>query len=443
MKRTRSIWVVRFGLGVTLLAAACSVSIDNTSGASVSRADDAGAAPIDADILLQDGGKPITDAGAASIPPVLTSLQRSSCATGADHKLYCWGDRANGRTGTTEDDSASPHAIAVSGLSDTVTAATVGYLTGCAVTTAGAVKCWGGNENGKEGNGFLGNPMEARANQPASVLLGDKQTPLIGAVTLGGSYYMQCASKSDKSVYCWGVNDHGEILCDPAAVTFTGSSGRTGLYACKMPAFALDTVKVVSGAQDNHCLLSAAGKVQCWTLSGKPADEVSTVKKGGQELSGVVDLAVGAGHFCALMGDGTVLCWGKNNVGQLGNGTTSDASEPTPVAGLSGVKAIALGGAWYGDSAHHSCALLRSGAIKCWGARSKGQLGDGVSADNNPATTPVDVKGIDDAVQISAGYQFSCARRASGKVQCWGSAENGSLGSPGGDTTTPRDVLGL
>jgi len=139
-------------------------------------------------------------------------------------------------------------------------------------------------------------------------------------------------------------------------------------------------------------------------------------------------MAIGDQHACAIdtMGH-TVECWGANNDGQLGDGTKTSRSVPAAVSGLSGVHALALGGA-------HSCALMNGGAVECWGLGSSGQLGNGGTASS---LSPVAVRGLTGATAISAGYLHTCALLASKTVECWGRNAFGQLGD---HTTTSRRV---
>jgi len=134
-------------------------------------------------------------------------------------------------------------------------------------------------------------------------------------------------------------------------------------------------------------------------------------------------LAAGSGHTCQVNDDGTVRCWGSNSSGQIGDGTSgTNRRIPVPVSGLTNAVAIAAGGS-------HTCALLASGTVSCWGLNGDGRLGDGTQTDR---PTPVPVSGLFNAVAIATGGRHSCALLASGTARCWGSNNRGQLGDGGG-----------
>lgn len=140
------------------------------------------------------------------------------------------------------------------------------------------------------------------------------------------------------------------------------------------------------------------------------------------ELTGAVQLSEGGAHRCVVTTAGGVKCWGDNTYGQLGDGSFGNSRfSAGDVLGLtSGVSSVATG-------AFHTCALMASGGVKCWGANFAGELGEGSA--NTRSVSPVDVIGLGGAaVQISAGGNSTCAVLTGGSLECWGSNVEGQLG---------------
>jgi len=159
-------------------------------------------------------------------------------------------------------------------------------------------------------------------------------------------------------------------------------------------------------------------------------------------------LSAGNGHSCAVLAAGTVKCWGLNDDGELGNGTTTNASRPVTVTGLKGVRAVTAGD-------YHSCALLDNATVACWGYNFHGELGVNHrgpelctrrpgTAGEACSTTPVAVPGLTGVSALAAGAYQTCALLTTGTVKCWGYNAEGQLGDPSVKTSsTPVSVVGL
>lgn len=203
--------------------------------------------------------------------------------------------------------------------------------------------------------------------------------------------------------------------------------------------------KTLSGIRGTTCVLRNGGQVYCWGLNNAKQtgidgpDQLQAAAVPG--LTGVVELAIGSEHSCARLGDSSVVCWGRNAEGQLGRGTIGgNFVAPMPVIGVSGTGSL-KGVLQLAAGEHHNCALLSGGTVACWGMGITGQLGSGLS--NNG--TPVLVSSLREVREVTAGDEHSCARLASGRVKCWGSRMYGQLGDglSGSTTAVPVDVLQL
>jgi alpha-tubulin suppressor-like RCC1 family protein len=265
-------------------------------------------------------------------------------------------------------------------------------------------------------------------------LAGDSQAAQYQAISAGLSH--TCAIDGG-AAKCWGENNYGQ-LGNGTKVNSTTPVAVSGLGT---------GVTAIAAGTYRTCAIQNGG-AKCWG-SLSPDQTTPIAISGLGEGSGLTQIVVGGTQACTILPDTTMVCWGYNSYGQLGNGTTSFTFSLAPVdvkananpldpAKLTGVTAMAAGN-------RHTCAIVTSGALKCWGSDEYGQLGDSASFDDK--TTPTDVSGMGGSVtSISAGLKHTCAVR-NGGAWCWGEGEDGQLGIGTllGDSrkTDPRQVSGL
>jgi alpha-tubulin suppressor-like RCC1 family protein len=249
--------------------------------------------------------------------------------------------------------------------------------------------------------------------------------PGAAARALAAGDYSSCALIAGKfaSVYCWGDGARGQL----------GDGTRDSSLA-PVPVQALPaTPSAVAVGGSEACALLTDGRVACWGSNGAGREMLRPTLV--PSLRGASAIAVGIANACAVVAGGAVDCWGSNSNGQLGDGKATAASaRPVRVIGVKTARALAAGLA-------HTCALLLNGNVDCWGANTNGELGNGQLADSN---VPVPVSGLKgSAVSIAAGDGHTCALLASGSVECWGWNVEGQLGNGGGDSSAPVQVSGL
>lgn len=340
--------------------------------------------------------------------------QSQTCALTRDGRGKCWGRNDRGLLGDGTQERQRTLPVDVLGLNARITAIDTDDFHTCALTRDKEVRCWGANNRGQLGDG-------TRKDRLKPVKVKGLSGSVIGIAT---SSQHTCALTQERGVKCWGYNGFGQVgdgTTERRRLTPVDVSGLTG------------GIKDISVGGAHTCALTRRGGIKCWGLNrdgqlgnGTTETPLAPVEVSGLD-TGVDAIAAGVLHTCALMNDGVVRCWGSNESGQLGDGTTEQRLAPVDVMGLSAdIVAIAAGGA-------HTCALGRGGKIQCWGNNGAGQLGDGATV--NPyasaptSATPVDVIGLPAGIAaIAAGGAHTCALMKDGTVKCWGANYSGQLG---------------
>ncbi len=328
----------------------------------------------------------------------------------------------------------------------------------CAIVGNGQVRCWGQGGSGQLGYGntnMIGDTETPASVGPVKLGAGRKAV----AVSLGGSD--ACALLDNGSVRCWGYN-YNSRLGYPNPPGNVGDDETPDAFGPVDLGSGRTATAIAAGGQ-HTCVILDTAAVRCWgwgqygQLGYGNSDQIGDTETPGSV--GPVDLGVGrtavaisAGgiHTCALLDDATVRCWGEGSSGQLGYGNLNvigDTETPGSVGPVdlgAGRTAVAIS-----VGAYHTCAILDTGAVRCWGLAGNGQLGYGntdiIGDGETPGSVgPVPIGAGRKAVAISAGSYHTCVILDNGKVRCWGDGASGQLGygntNPVGDTAAADSV---
>ncbi len=349
----------------------------------------------------------------------------TTCAR-AGGTVACWGGNAGAQLGDPSmQDRAEPRPVP--GLTDAAAIA-LGRQHACALRAGGQVVCWGGSDRGPFGypdgcpEGHVG--QEAHAGT-SGVVMAFCAAPLpvpgiSGAVALAHGEGHACALDRAGAVRCWGGEGYSELgnrehgaagSKEPIAVLFVKSSPRAA------PQAAL----AVHAAGDWSCAILADRSVRCWGAGnlgqlGPQVKERSAKPVPIDGLGAVESLSMGPYHACALLAEkkGAARCWGHNDGGQLGDGSSEKRAAPVAPAGVPALAQIAVS---QSSTDPHTCALDRAGDVWCWGSN---QHGAANPAEKRPASpTPAKIAGVSRASQVASGDGASCAV-VEGAVLCWG-----------------------
>ncbi len=338
------------------------------------------------------------------------------CGINSADEARCWGYRTLGQLGA-DFDFLDPHEVVHAGELENVVSITAGGEHSCAILSDGSVECWGANNRGQLGDGTIEGGSEPR---PVVDLNGS-------AIAISATRENTCAVLDDGTVQCWGAHEHGmlgtEVLMyQNTPVEVEGIS---------------DAVDVASGIE-HVCALLSSGQVKCWGNNslgqlGRGNDQQGWQAQEVVDLSDASELTAGLFHTCAMTTAGEVKCWGGNAYGELGDDSGSIMSDfPVTVHGsLDNWKAQSIGG-----GTTHICVVTREENLLCWGQNNDGQLGDGTT---NNWYHPVQVA-ISGVQEVTGGVDFTCARLGADQIKCWGNNFRRQLGDGTSDNrTTPGD----
>lgn len=370
-----------------------------------------------------DSAIPITVPGLSNVRAIVAA--GFTCAlTGGE--VWCWGSNSLGQLGLGDDD-LDPHPVPtkVPSLSSVISLSSNAYHV-CAMRVTGELHCWGDNRYGQIGNGAMGGP------RPPGDVVG-----MDGAATVNSGGAHSCAIGTNHvGLWCWGNNKNGQLGDGSTQrhltpITVQGTAGVT-----------VDAV----GLGDKHTCAAIGGKAKCWGDNthgqlGDNSTNASPLPITVQGPTNVVGIAAGMAHSCAfssLNAGGNVWCWGANDTGQLGIGSTEEKHTAQQIPGLSNVTTLIAGDA-------HICAIINNDTVSCWGDNMSGQLGNGTAGLEIISMSPTAIANFSGITHISAGWQHTCARDANNQGWCWGRNDFGQLGVdfPNWDPTLPHLVPNL
>ena len=339
-----------------------------------------------------------------------------SCAIASNDVVWCWGDNTYGQLGS------SAHAGLANGRSTTPVQAgalpggrvarsiTSGNRHVCVLANDGTVWCWGSNSAGELGvsGGNQADPVQVALAATARL------------VVAGGN--STCAVLTTDEVWCWGRNNRGQL---------GNGTSNVGANATPVRVFIQNSTLVVESLDMgalHACAVGVTGEVWCWGAfdSGRLGLAVASDVFAPQKLTAYTtgqagDVSAGTDHTCVRAGT-TAQCFGGNGFGQLGvdPATVSTSTTPRTVSFSATPVAVAVGN-------EVTCAIVTGGGLECLGADSSGQLASG--SQQSHRHTAAQVSGISGAVaDVAMGDQHSCAVLVSGAVRCWGLNGSGQLG---------------
>jgi alpha-tubulin suppressor-like RCC1 family protein len=336
-------------------------------------------------------------------PIAIAAGGRHACVILTDGTVRCWGDNSQQQLGNPTAGGVSFKPVVVNGITKAV-AIGAGFTHTCVVVSDGTVRCWGGNDQGQLG---IGNAIGSSAS-PVTV------AGVTTAKTVDGGVVHSCALLLDGSVSCWGA---GDVV------------GRPGLPPRPVAAGLVANLSGVTSLDAGpwHTCALKASDIWCWgnnsygELGVDPGLQARADVPIRAPGTGFALVAAGGSFTCADQPAAATLCWGAINT----DGPMTWIGRP--ISGFSvSIRQIAAGSS---PLLPHACAVLAQGSVACWGSNDLGSLGANPSITQTSATAIVDGAGVQNPVALAAGDAFTCALDALGGVRCWGRNGAGEVGA--------------
>ncbi len=332
--------------------------------------------------------------------------QYHSCGINNAGALKCWGYDYDGELGNNTTGTFNT-AQQTSNLTSGTAYVAASYYGTCAVTSSGAAECWGSNSYGQLGNGGT-----TTSYIPVTV----SGVTTTGAGVAGGGYYSNCVLLKSGAVTCMGGDYYGNLaLGSITSTTYNTPQTSKVTGAVQLAGSAI-------GFDSPNCAVLGNGTVQCWGYMAYSLGDGSTTNSGNpinvKNISGAIQVAAGPSNICVILAGGALRCWGYNYYGQVGDGTTTTTYNPV-AASITGVVGVSIGN-------DHTCVVTQGGAVQCIGYNYYGQLGNGTTS--SVATTTWQTAIASGAVGVACGYYHTCALMASGSTYCWGYNYYGQVG---------------
>lgn len=321
-------------------------------------------------------------------------------------QMWCWGDGTSGQLGD-GGNLQSDVPVQVMGLPGPATQITAAQTHSCAISMGDAY-CWGDGANGRLGNGDT-NPRLS----PTRV----SGLPAGQVTAISAGHEFTCAIAAGTG-YCWGLNDTGQLGDG------TGMQQLTPVPVARLP-----TGAAAIDAGEDHACATAGGQVYCWGHDDNGALG-SGANIGSSDVAvqvvntAAADLVTIAGWHACTLAAGAVACWGTGDNGELGDGNSASTNSPVPVLGhQTGVTAVYAAG---GPADLDATCAIQNGVVSCWGLNQFGRLGDGTTQARD---SPVSVVGLPgEARDVAGGMDHFCAAMVDDSVWCWGRGNSGQLG---------------